>query len=191
MKLGSATWRALILGSLGLAACASQPDRFYTLSAMPPAPSGGRPPITTQIFLGVSLPAVTDRREMVLGAPGDEVVILEHERWAAPLSDLVGQTLGLDIERRRPDVLVAERSDRASGMLKIRVDIVQLSAHMGGTATLEAHWRVIEEGSKGEEVGAETFSAPVAGADYTAVARAISEMLSSLADRLAVKLPPG
>jgi uncharacterized protein len=191
MRLGSAARRASVTGAFLLAACASRPDHFYTLSAMPEASNATRPSITTQVFLGVSLPAVTDRREMVLGAPGDQVVILEHERWAAPVSDLIAQTLGLDIERRRPDVLVAERSDRSSGMVKIKVDIVQLSARTSGKATLEAHWHIIDERSKGDEVGAETFSAPVEGGDYAAVARAISEMLSALADRLVAKLPAG
>jgi uncharacterized protein len=189
MKRGSRALLALVPCALMLAACASQPDRFYTLSVLPQGSSGPRPAITTVVFLGVSLPTVADRREMVLGEPGDEVTILEHERWAAPVPDLITQTLGLDIERRRPDVLVAAHADRSSGLVKIRVDIVQLSARMTGNVTLEAHWRILDDRSSGDVIGAETFTAPVEGASYSGVARALSAALSSLADRLVASLP--
>ena len=111
--------------------------------------------------------------------------------WAAPLSELVAQTLARDIEQRRADVLVADRSfDQASLMpVRIRVDVVRMSVREGGQATLEAHWRVVDARRNTDEVGGETFQSPVAGGDYAAVARAFSNDLSSLADRLTAKLP--
>jgi uncharacterized protein len=178
------------LACMGLAACASQPDRFYTLGAVPDAASAPRPAITTQVVLGISIPATVDRREMVLAGTGDQVVILEHERWAAPMSDLIADTLGLDIERRRPDVVVAERTfDRSSATVTVKIDIVRLSARLGGDAALEAHWRIVDAQSKSDEVGAGVFTAPVEGGDYAAVARAFSASLGSLADRVVAKLP--
>jgi len=180
------------VASLLLGACASQRDRFYVLSAMPEAAHQPRPAITTQLALGVTLPEEVDRREMVLGAQGDQVVILEHERWAASLSDLIAETLGLDIERRRPDLLAVDRPlDRSNARVRIKVDIVRLSARAPGNVTLEAHWRIVNPQSKGDEVGAQTFTAPVESADYAAVARALSAAVSSLADRLVAKLPTG
>jgi uncharacterized protein len=173
-----------------LAACASQPDDFYTLRAVPDVVPAPRPAITTQVALGISIPAVADRREMILGGDGDRVAILEHERWAAPLSELIAQTLGLDIERRRPDMLVAGRTfDRSRSSVRVNIDIVRLAARAAGDVTLEAHWRIVDERSKTDEVGAEVLTAPVEGGGYAAVAQALSAALGSLADRVAAKLP--
>jgi uncharacterized protein len=179
----------ILLGATLLGACASQPDRFYTLNTMPDGSPAPRAALTTQVALSVSVPAVVDRRAMVLDTPGNQVTILEHERWAAPISDLITQTLSGDIERRRPDVLIAGRGF-GSSPVKIRVDIVEFSARTAGRATLEAHWRIEDAGSKTSDLGSEVFSAPVSGSDYAAVARAFSVTVSSLADRLAEKLPP-
>jgi uncharacterized protein len=179
---------ALFLGGTLLAACASQADRFYTLSPMPDSAPAPRVAFTTQVVLSISVPAVVDRRAMVLDTPGNQVTILEHERWAAPLADLIAQTLGADIERRRPDVMVAGRGF-GSSPVTIRIDILELSARAAGSTTLEAHWRIADAESKTDAVGSEIFTAPLAGGDYAAVAHGISVTLSSLADRLAEKLP--
>jgi uncharacterized lipoprotein YmbA len=101
------------------------------------------------------------------------------------------QTLGRDLEQRRADVLVADRGFDQPSLIpvKLRVDIVHMSVRAGGQATLEAHWRVVDARRNTDEVGGETFTSPVAGGDYAAVARAFSNDLSSLADRLAAKIP--
>jgi hypothetical protein len=179
---------AILLGGTMLAACASQSDRFYTLTPMPDSPPAPRAASTMQVLLSISVPAVVDRRAMVLDTPGNQVNILEHERWAAPISDLIAQTLAGDIERRRPDVVVAAPG-LGSSPVKIRIDIAQLSARAGGNATLEAHWRIADAESKTDVTGSEIFTAPVASGDYAAVARGFSVAVSSLADRLAENLP--
>jgi uncharacterized protein len=181
----------LVFAALFMASCAGQPDHFYALSTLP---SAARPPATgyaTHVILSVSVPAVVDRQPMVLSTAGDRVSILEHERWAAPLSELVAGTLARDIEQRRTDVLVGDRGfDQPSDpAIKIKVDLVQLSARREGSATLEAHWRIIDAAAHIDEIGGEVFTAPVASDDYADVARAFSTCLSALADRLAEKLP--
>jgi uncharacterized lipoprotein YmbA len=183
--------RAACLGAVAiLAGCAGQRDHFYALTTLPenaPAPTAA---FTTHVLLTISLPPVIDRRQMVI-ATADQLLVFEHERWAAPLSELVAQTLARDIERRRADVLVADRSfDQASLIpVRIRVDVVRMSVREGAQATLEAHWRVVDARRNTDEVGGETFQSPVAAGDYAAIARAFSNDLSSLADRLSAKLP--
>lgn len=117
-------------------------------------------------------------------------MILEHERWAGGLAEQVTQTLARDIESRRTDVLVGDRGfDRAGATpIKIKVDLVQVSAQLGRRAVLDAHWRIIDPAAHLDEVGGETFSAPIEGTDTAGVARALSEALSSLADRLVEKI---
>ena len=174
-----------------LAGCAGQQDHFYALTTLPENAPAATAAFTTHVMLTISLPPVVDRRQMVIATSADQLLVLEHERWAAPLSDLVMQTLGRDLEQRRADVLVADRGFDQPSLIpvKLRVDIVHMSVRAGGQATLEAHWRVVDARRNTDEVGGETFSSPVAGGDYAAVARAFSNDLSSLADRLAAKIP--
>jgi uncharacterized lipoprotein YmbA len=174
-----------------LAGCAGQRDHFYALTTLPENAPAAATAYTTHVMLMVSLPPMVDRRQMVIATSADQLLVLEHERWAAPLSDLVLQTLGRDLEQRRADVLVADRGFDQPSLIpvKVRVDIVRMSVRAGGQATLEAHWRVVDARRNIDEVGGETFESPVTGGDYAAVARAFSNDLSSLADRLAAKIP--
>jgi len=48
---------------------------------------------------------------------------------------------------------------------------------------------VVDARRNSDEVGGDTFESPAAGGDYAAIARAFSNDLSSLADRLSAKLP--
>jgi len=181
---------AVVMGAACLTACAGQRDHFYALSTLPAGAPEAASGYSTHVILAVSLQALVDRRQMVVHTTGDQVLILEHERWAAPLSELVAHTLARDIEQRRPDVLVADRSFDQAGAraVQVRVDIVQMAARSGGQATVEAHWRIVDAAAKTDEVGGEVFAAPLGTADYADIARAFSADLGLLADRLAAKV---
>jgi uncharacterized lipoprotein YmbA len=184
--------KAACLGAAALlAGCAGPRDHFYALTTLPDGVPAATSAFTTHVMLTISLPSIIDRRQMVIATSSDQLLVLEHERWAAPLSDLVLQTLARDLERRRAEVLVADRGFDQPTLVpvKIRVDVVRMSVHAGGRAMLEAHWRVVDARNNADEVGGETFESPVAGDDYAAVARAFSNDLASLADRLAAKIP--
>jgi uncharacterized lipoprotein YmbA len=138
----------------------------------------------------MSVPSLVDRYEMVLNTGSTGVIVLEHERWAAPLSDLMTQALAEDIERRRPDLLVAGRAlAPASGAsVKLAVNVVQMSVRKGDRATIETQWRMLD-GRGTEEAGGAVFSAPLGGDNYAGVAQAVSECLGLLADRLVARIP--
>ena len=175
-----------------VSACAtSQPDHFYVLSAQPPDVSATRVAPATQVTLKVTLPSLVDRPEMVLNTSADGIIVLDHERWAAPLPDLVLQTLARDLERRRGDVLVADRSFDRAGVpaIKMAVDVVQMSVHKGGRASIETHWRIVNPRTGADVVGSDVFSTPLGQDGYVAVAQALSECLGQLADRLLAQIP--
>ena len=170
-----------------LGACASTtPDHFYVLSALPQDTRDARPPPTVQATLKVTLPASADRTEIVLNASGGQVVILEHERWAAPLADLATQTLARDIERRRTDTLIFTHDmGRSKGAdVRIAVDVVQMTLRRGGEARIEAQWQISDLRSSTVVVGGGNFSAALPEGDYAAIAQSLSECLGLLADRL-------
>jgi hypothetical protein len=175
-----------------LCACATnRPDHFYVLSTQPQGPGEPRKSPAIQATLKVTLPSLVDRSELVLNTSADGVTVLEHERWAAPLADLLTQTLARDIERRRVDMLVSVpgASRPASVDLKLAIDIVQWTVHRGGQASIEAHWRIIDAHSGRETVGAEVFSAAAASNGYADIASALSGSVAMLADRVVAQLP--
>ena len=174
-----------------LCACASNGrDHFYILSAQPQGTSAPRTTPGTQVWLRVTLPSLVDRSEMILNTSTNGVIVLEHERWAAPFADLVTQALSRDLERRRSDILVADPSVSHPGesAVKVTVDLVQISVRKGERASIEAHWRILDPRSGGDVVGSEVLSAPMAQDDYAAVPQALSACLGLLADRLMAQM---
>jgi uncharacterized lipoprotein YmbA len=174
-----------------VASCAGSSDRFYALTPLPAAARAPAGTLSTHVILNVTIPPLVDRRELVLNDSNGRVSILEHERWAAPFAEQISDTLARDIEQRRSNIMVADRGfDRAGAPpVRIRVDVVRMSAQRNGRATLEAHWRIVDPAAKTDEIGGDAFSAPLEGSEYSAVAQAFSACLASLADRLVAKLP--
>ena len=174
-----------------LSACvSSRPDRFYILSALPPSADEIRPASALQAVLKVTLPPWADRSEMLLNSSAGEVIVMEHERWAAPLADLVRQTLALDIERRRADMTVGDREVNRSNApaIAITVDVVQMTVRRGERARLEVRWRIHDPRTGADTVGGGEFAAALSGEGYASVAQALSECLGALADRLVQEL---
>jgi uncharacterized protein len=171
-----------------LCACVSrQRDRFYVLDAQPAGATASRMQFDRQVTVQVTVPSLVDRNEMVL-ATKDGVSVLDHERWAAPLADLVTATLSQDIERRRNDIVVLPRSADHAGIpvIRIKVEIDRVSASLGEPLTIETHWRVTRDGK--ETLGRDTFASPQKAQDYSGVATALSACIALLADRLTAQL---
>jgi uncharacterized protein len=180
--------RLSVFAIFTLCACVSrQRDHFYVLESQPAGPTTSRTQFDRQVTLQVTVPSLVDRNEMVLATPGG-VAVLDHERWAAPLADLVTATLGQDIERRRNDVVVLPRSADHTGipLIRIRVEVDRVSAQLGQPLTIETHWRVTRDGK--ETVGRDTFVSPQQPQDYSGVAAALSACIALLADRLTAQI---
>jgi len=177
---------ALLIGCV-----ASRPDHFYVLSSEPAEPHGARSVPAIQATLRVTLPSVVDRPELTLASSRDGVIILEHERWAAPLADLVSQTLARDIERRRGDLLIAVPGANRppDPAVKIAVDLVQVRLRRGERASIETQWRVFDARKGKEVVGSDVFVSAAKSDEYADVARGLSECVSLLAERLAAQMP--
>ncbi|HEY5263692.1 MAG TPA: PqiC family protein [Steroidobacteraceae bacterium] len=174
-----------------LGACATRStDHFYILNAEPAAANEPSAVVGTQVWLHVTVPSLVDRGEMVLNTSADGVIVLDHERWAAPLVDQVQATLAQDIERRRPDILVSDRRIGAPSAhrVKLIVNVVQLTARKGDRVSIETHWRLTDTSAGKDLLGSETFTARLDSNDYAAVARGLSTALGLLADKLVAVL---
>lgn len=172
-----------------LCACASsRPDHFYILSPQPPAASTARTSDPLPVTLKVTLPSLVDRAQMILNTSSDGITILEHERWAAPLTDLVTQALARDLEHRRGDVLVDPSFNHTNAAVKISVNVVQMTVRSGDRASIETQWRIVDSRTGTEAMGSELFSAPLGRDGYAQIASSMSECLGLLADRLASQI---
>jgi uncharacterized protein len=183
---------ALIIGVLALSCgCVSrQRDHFYVLDAQPAGGHDSRTQFDRQINLRVTVPSLVDRGEMVLTENGG-VTVLDHERWAAPLADLVTATLGQDIERRRGTVVVLPGSAGQAGIpvVSIVIEIDQVTARMGDPVAIETHWRVTDARTGKVSIGREGFSSPQRPQSYSEIAGALSACIAQLADRLVGAIP--
>jgi uncharacterized lipoprotein YmbA len=188
MKLPS-----LALCAVLLAGCLTrQADHFYVLDPKPAAVAASRAEFDRQVILRVTIPSLVDRGEIVLAGQGG-VSVMEHERWAAPLADMVSGTLSRDIERRRSDVVVLPRSADKAGipLSRIAVELNQVSARLGDHLSIEAHWRVTDARTGKETLGRETFVSPQQAQSFAEVAAAFSDCIALLADRLTAEIPNG
>jgi uncharacterized lipoprotein YmbA len=171
--------------------CATrQRDHFYVLDAQPAGARESHVQFDRQVTLRVTVPSLVDRAEMVL-TTANGVTVLDHERWAAPLADLVTTTLGQDIERRRGDVVVLPRSADQSGipLIKIAIEIDQVTARLGDQVTIETHWRVTDARTGKVSIGLEVFASSQQPSSYRDVASALSTCIALLADRLVQEIP--
>ncbi len=168
-----------------LCGCVSrQPDHFYVLDAQGGAAHASAD-ISRQVTLQLSLPSTVDRAEWVVTTPAG-VAVLEHERWAAPLVDLMTTTLGRDIERRRGDIVVFGSGADQGGipLVKIAIDVAQLTARLGGTVSIETSWRITDGRSGKVTYGRDVYTSPSPSPGYEGLATALSACVGLLADRL-------
>jgi uncharacterized lipoprotein YmbA len=180
-----------LCAALLLCGCVTrQHDHFYLLEVQPPGPAASRSQFNRQVTLQVTVPSMVDRGEMVL-MTASGVSILDHERWAAPLADLVTATLGQDIERRRNDVVVLPRSANHAGipLIRMMVEIDRVTARFGSPVTIETHWRITDVGSGRETLGRDVFASAQQPQNYADIAAALSACVALLADRLAAAIP--
>jgi uncharacterized protein len=180
-----------MLGALIVGGCvASHVDHFYVIDTAPGGARASSSAFARQVTLRVSVPSLVDRAAMVISTP-DGVAVMEHERWAAPLSDLITSALARDIERQRGDVVVLpHHSDNAGVPLTtIAVDVDEVSARLGGQLSIEAHWRITDMASGKVTLGRDVFAGPAHSQSYAAVADGLSAAVGLLADRLIKEIP--
>jgi uncharacterized lipoprotein YmbA len=80
------------------------------------------------------------------------------------------------------------RVSHASATVNITIEVVQMTVRRGESASIEAHWRILDSRTGKDVVGGEVLSAPVRPDGYAAVAQALSECLGILADRLVTQI---
>lgn len=175
---------------LALAGCGSSPPtHFYTLDSVPAARTIRAVAAGTAIEVGhVQLPATLDRNSMVTGGAGDQVLVSDQNRWAAPLDELVRRALTEDLQARLSAGSVLAPGDPTGPRTRsLTLNVQRFMANDAGEVTLEADWNFQQAGRPGP-VRHESIQTRVQGRGGDAIAEAMSLALGELADRIATAI---
>jgi uncharacterized protein len=132
---------ALLLG------CATPPAaRFHSL--LPGAAGETRAASAEATSIGwellpIAIPAQVDRPQLVVRAADDTIVVLEHERWIAPLADEMHAAISERLAQRfGPAHPCASDKPNAKPPARIRIDVQRFDSAPGRYARLFAEWTV-------------------------------------------------
>jgi hypothetical protein len=169
------------LAAVSFAGCASAPpDHYFTLSVE--LPSAAAPPRAIAWRLaGVRLPGISDRPQLVVRTGPQTVRLLEFDKWAEPLDDLVPRILAQDLALRQ-GVQAANAPAR-----RIYVVVDEFMADDRGSARLTGRWwtQPPEGEAAADQPRAFTFAASLASGEGAAAPAALSRLLGLLADDIA------
>lgn len=123
---------SLMVFSLLLAACRSEPVRYYTLTpAFSAVPGAGQPALAVQLER-VTVPPQVDRTQIVVRPSGNELVILDTQWWAANLADEVRSALNSQLNVK---AVPGQKT-------LLRVDVQRFELVPGQYAVLDTLWRI-------------------------------------------------
>jgi uncharacterized protein len=178
--------------SLIVGGCASQPSRFYLLSAVPNTEmaslemSGQQGPT---IGVGpVTLPRYVDRPQIVTRTSPYELKVAEFDRWAEALDTNFTRVLAENLSILLPTArVVMSPWPRAIPIdYQVTVDVTHFLSQIGGDSLLIADWTLFKgEGQDALTSGRSRFSASPGGQDYAAIVAAMSQTVASLSREIA------
>jgi len=168
-----------------LAACASSPAHYYTLSA---TASPGSSQSTIAISVGpVSLPAAVDQSQIVVNTGANQVTFDEFNRWASPLQDNVARVVAdnLGAILGTPRVTLFPLTVNAEIDYRVQIEVRNFESMPGKLASLDAVWTVRRTKNGKSETGRTSVREPVQDDSYGALAAAHSRALARLSQDIA------
>jgi hypothetical protein len=175
--------------ALALAACASNkaPERFHTL-----VPSQAAASVPTQgvVYVHpVGIPPQVDHAQWVVRQADDSLLMLEQDRWAAPLQDELRGAVVARLAARWGMVDVKGMPAPPSPLLSVRIDVQRFESTPGSEARIEANWSV---GSGQKDSNAllchSIIREPANGPGIAALAAAHRQATVRLADEIGQQL---
>lgn len=169
--------------ALVLAACAApQPLTLHTLMPADLAPAAQAPLLAIEL-LPVGVPAALDQQPMMLRQGTGGLLLLERERWAAPLGEELRSALAALLSRA-----LAARDvtglPRPADALRIKVELRRFESAPGSHALLEADWS-IARGNDTQRLLCRSEQRVSAGLGIAALVQAHQQALRALAGDIA------
>ena len=127
-----------------LCACgaATAPTQFHTLmqpATTAPASTVG---VTDWQLLPVKVPAQVDQPQWVLRAADGSLVVLEQQRWIAPLADEIHAALVERLTKALGPPAASPAAGGAAASTRVAVDVRRFELAAGREARLEADWQI-------------------------------------------------
>jgi uncharacterized protein len=176
---------------LGLAACGhSPPTHFYTVDPSPPGQPARRAFSGPVNVADVNLPAMLDRRAVVLRSGANQVEVSDQARWAAPLDGMVRRTMAEDLAERlgHENVLMPGDPLPSGTVYTVVLTLTEFGASKDGSAILSGDWAVRDNHQQVLLMRHVRLSQSVPANDIGAVASALSSMLGKVSDDVAAAL---
>lgn len=175
---------------LGLAACSSAPVQYHQLQAGLVA---GQPQQPGAVLLveQASLPAGSDRPQLLLQDAQGRPQLQEQHYWTASLSRLLTQALAgnLAAQLGLSSVYAAPQLGLARADLALQLDVRDFRLLPGQGASLSAAWRVLRPGQGGVLLqGYFSQQQAVTASDSTALVAAQQQLLDALSRQIATAL---
>lgn len=127
-----------------LVACASVPTHFYTL--LPPAqpPGATAAPAAFAIEVApVGVPAEVDQAQWLVRTGPGQVVVLDNERWAAPLADELRAAFADELTRQLGARDVYKATNHAGmPVYRVQIDVRRFESAAGQYALIDADWSI-------------------------------------------------
>jgi uncharacterized protein len=170
------------------AACGSSPpSTFYALS---PESGVAQPtPVHTLKLRRPGIAAYLDRPEIVRKIVDHRLGVVETDRWAAPLDEMLGRVLAQDVEQRLEGCVVftEDGAITADADLTVEIDVRRFEVSEGGEVNLVAEV-ALERGDNHEVAATRAVRLrEVPGAATTpALLSAMSDLVGKLADEVGV-----
>jgi uncharacterized lipoprotein YmbA len=186
--------RLIWVASLMVTACASASEiRYYALSAEPATEVVAvRNGTVRYAFDAVAIPDLLDRPQIVLRAGQYGIDMLDDDRWAAPLPDLLQRVLAADLSSRLGAGSVVDPglpSPRSAR--RITVSILEFGASRDGQSVIEASWTISDpESAANGTIHRARHVAATDGTTVAAIVATMSRLLARLADDIAATSDP-
>ena len=177
-------WLAL---SVILYGCASSPpSQFYTLSATAaPALAPVAQPGYRIVVGPATVPDSLDRPQLVVRMSENRVTLVEHARWAEPLSSAIPAVLAEDLGRLlNSSAVMAYPQNPEHFDYQVLIEVLRFDSVPDDAATVEVAWTL--RAPDGESRFGRTLARErVEGAGYEALAAAHSRALRAVSAAIA------
>ncbi|GAB4058309.1 PqiC family protein [Uliginosibacterium sediminicola] len=180
----------MLVASLLLGACSSQPTRYYALS-------GGHDLLNQpvgRVLLAVgpaSVPDALDRSAMLVRRGPNSVEVLDEQRWIDTPKNEIPRVLATRLSELLPATPLAVWSQHAasSAPWRVLIDVQRFDVAPGEAASVELSWTLLRDADGARSMWRSSASEPLASNSTPAqMAAALSRALDQIAQQMATQL---
>lgn len=180
----------LALSTLMITGCSSPKFTYYSLSA----DSSSQSPLAgkeIRVMVGpVSLPPSIDLPQIVIQGKGNQIEVLEYQRWSGSLKSEIGRVIAANLsqELKISDIRNFTQSTQTNFNYQILIDVQNLQSKLGDSVSVDVLWTIKPSADKNEaklKMGRSLVSEPVTNEGVQALVDAQSRALYRVSKNIA------